>query len=269
MKNLIKFSFLAVIVSIFAISCEPTPNPDQATGKDVRHADLAISDVFAFSTGETGGGKAFSSDSALYDVETVINPDTSRTTTITFDGVSTFEDGSIRGGQIIINWEFGWFLDSTKTTTVTFNDFSRDGNVVSGELELRFLKGSIAGGTKPTHEVVEKNMKLVYATGETTTWEGTRTVKWESGIATIRDRTDDVKLVDLFKDGTNRNGEHYIAEGTSLRIDNTCEGKAKMTSGTFTITKDDGTETLVDFGDGECDDIFTVTQGSMTITIKP
>ncbi|MBN2892832.1 MAG: hypothetical protein JXL97_13270 [Bacteroidales bacterium] len=269
MKNLFKFSFLLVFLTLLFIGCQPTTQPDQATGNDARHADLAVSDVFAFSTGETGGGKLFI-DTACYTVETVINADTSRTTTITFDETCALDDGIIRGGQIIINWELGWIWDSTKVTTVTFNNFSRDGDVLAGELELRFLKGSIAQGTKPTHEIVEKGMSLILANEQgTTTWEGTRTIEWQSGILTLADKTDDVKLVDIYKDGINRNGEHYIAEGNSIRLDQTCGEGAKLTSGTLTITKDDGTETLVDFGDGECDDIFSVTQNGVTIEINP
>ena len=269
MKKLLKFSFLAIVLSIFAFGCQTPTQPDEATGKDVRAVDYAVSDVFAFATSETDGNKA--TLDTIFDTETTIEGDI-RTTTITFDGITVFPDGIIRGGQIIIVWEIGWLWDTTKTTTVTFNDFSRNGDVLSGTLELSFLRGNIVSGTKPTHEIVSKNMLLVYAADAgTVAWEGTRTVVWEAGIVTIRDKSDDVKLVNFNKDGTNRNGEHFIAEGVDLRVDNTCDGgkKARVVSGIFTITKDDGVVTTIDFGDGECDNSFTVTQNGVTVTITP
>ncbi len=267
MKNLLKISLVFVIISLIYFSCEQPTQPDQATGRDVRIGDLAVSDVFTFSTSETGGGKLYS-DTNCYTVETVINQDTTRTTTITFDPTCTFEDGYVRGGQIIINWEFGWLWDTTKVVTVTFNQYSLNGNVLAGEIEIRFLRGSI--DNSPTHYIVEKDMSIELADQQgTTTWEGTRTIVWEQGAATIFNKSDNVVLIDLYKDGVNRNGEHYIAEGEDVKVDHTCGNGAKITDGIVTITKDDGTETIIDFGDGACDDSFTVTQNGTSVIINP
>lgn len=268
MKTFLKISFALTIFIVFLVGCKPQIQPDQITGTDISQAELAISDVFSFSTSETSGEKL--SDTSFYSVETIINSDTTRTTKITFDTTCVFEDGVVRGGQIIIDWTLGWLWDSTKVTTVSFNQFSRNGNILSGELELRFLRGSQTDLGKPTHEIIEKNMSIELANNQgTTTWDGTRTVQWESGILTIANKTDDVKLVELFKDGVNRNGEHYIAEGEDLRVDHTCSNGTKITSGILIITKDDGTEATIDFGDGECDNNFTVTQEGQTVQITP
>ena len=267
MKNLFKITLVSAILALVAFGCKKPVQPDQATTNDVRTAELAQSDVFTFSQ-QADDGKAFSDDSC-FTRETVENNDGSFTTTFTFNSNCTFSDGVVRSGQIIINWTPGWRLDSTKHATVTFNNFTRDSVVVSGTVTLQYTGGSYTANNPPVFSMTEEDMTIKFADGKTASWSGTRTVEWSEGFDTRFDRSDDVKKVNFHREGVNRNGEKYTANGTDLLIKNSCgtTRKSRVVSGTIVITKGDQT-TTVDFGNGDCDDTFTITQNGVTITVN-
>lgn len=268
MKNLIKISFFAILLAIFSFGCTKQLDPDQATGKDVRVADLAVSDVFTYSSDETDDAKAAFSDTIEFTKEVVQNDDGTYTTTLTFDSTFVFNDGVIRSGQIIITWQPRWRLDSSKQTTVIFNKFSRDGNILTGNLKFQMISGKPSETENAIFKIVEDNMELTLSTGEKTTWEGTRTIEWLSGFFTTRERNDDVRKANFSKEGINRDGTAYTATGTDLIFDNQCEGNSEIiTAGTISIVKENIT-TIFNFGDGECDNSYTVTQGRITITLN-
>jgi hypothetical protein len=272
MKNIVKISIFALLISIAAISCKKQIDPDQATGDDIRHADLAVSDVFTFTTGQTDNNTkeaTENSDTTCFTKNTVLNPDSSFTTTINFNPNYKCKDGISRSGEIIINWQKGWRRDSTKYATVTFNKYSRDGRILSGNLKIKLISAKPSAQNPPKYKIVENNMKILFPNGQETSWEGTRTVEWLSGFLTPKDRTDDVKKINFNTNGVNRKGQNYTAYGKNLTIDNSCgtTGRARITMGTITILKNN-IKTIIDFGDGECDDSYTITQNNITITIK-
>lgn len=265
MKIITKLVLISLL--FFAIiSCEKPVEPDAATGRDITNADRAVSDVFAFAVGETGGKNLKVEE--CFSSETVANPDTSWTTTITFTNCLG-QDETLRNGKIILIWKAGWLRDSTKVTSVTFDKYSTNNDTISGTLEFSYIGGTVAN---PIHKIVEKNMKITFSSGDIITWEGTRTIQWLEGYLTFGDKTDNKHSVDIYKNGYNRKGEHYIAEtdNTPLVISNTCgDNKTHVNSGIITITKDDGTVTTIDFGNTDCEDSFTVTQNGVSIVVNP
>ncbi len=265
MKKLLKLSTFVLVLALMVWSCEKPTQPDQATGRDVKNADLAVSDIFTFSNGETDSdnGKVFldSTTDKCYTVDIDTNDDGSFTTTLEFDG-SECNDGVTRDGKIIITWMPGWRINSSKYATVTFDDFSRNGNEIDGNLKI-YKTGQT--GTF-IYKIEENDMSFTYSDEKKVTWTGWRTVEFKAGYLTPRDKTDDVRVVDFQRDGINSNGESFSATGEQLTIDATCENGTKVTSGTYTITKGDVT-TIVDFGDGECDDTYTVTQNGVSVEV--
>ena len=268
MKNLFKLTLVSAILALLAFGCKKPVQPDQATTNDVRTAELAQSDVFTFSQ-QVDNGKAFSDDSSCYDVYVDENNDGSLTTTLTFNPNCTFSDGVVRSGQIIITWTPGWRLDSSKHATVTFQNYTRDSVVVSGTVTLQYTGGSYTVDNPPVFSMTEEDMTIKFADGKTASWSGTRTVEWADGFKTRFNRSDDVKKVNFHREGINRNGEKYTADGTDLLIKNSCgtTRKSRVVSGTIVIKKGDQT-TTVDFGNGDCDDTFTITQNGVTITVN-
>lgn len=269
MKTSIKLLALIALVFSFVFSCKKPVEPDQATTNDVRNAELAQSDVFTFTQGNTDNGKSFTDDSSCVSVDVIKNADGSYTTTITFDSTCAFEDEVIRSGQIIINWTPGWRMDSTKSVSITFNDFARNRIVLNGDVSISFVKGSFIDSIPPKYKMVETNMSIQYPDGKTSSWSGNRTVEWLQGFLTPRFRFDDIRLVNFHREGINRNGESFVADGNDLLIKNSCGNtrRQRVVSGTIVINKGDVT-TTVDFGNGDCDDTFTIAQNGTTITIN-
>lgn len=267
MKTLLKFTLLSAILALLAFGCKKPVQPDQATTNDVRTAELAQSDVFTFSQQANGNGKAFSKDSSCYNIDIDDNGDGSFTTTFTFDSSCNYPDGVVRSGQIIINWTPGWRFDSTEHATVSFNNYTRDSVVLSGTITIKFKSFSLDSSL--TYSMTEDKMNLKFPDGKTTSWSGTRTVEWTYGFKTRFDRTDDVRKVNFHRDGINRNGEKYTADGSDLLIKNSCgdSHKSHIVSGIIVIKKGDQT-TTVDFGNGDCDGTFTITQNGVTITVN-
>ena len=264
MKNFIKlFAFIAIL-AIFVWNCEKPTQPDQATGRDVKNADLAVSDIFTFSNGETDeGGKAFldSADDKCYTVELDTNDDGTFTTTIEFDGTEC-SDGVVRAGKIIITWMPGWRINTGKYATVTFDNFTRDGNSIDGNLKI--YREDL---TSISYKMEENDMSFTYADGKKVTWSGWRSVEFIAGFASHQDKTDDIKIVNFERSGTNSNGEDFTANGENLTLNATCGSDTKITKGTITIIKGDVT-TVVDFGDGECDNTYTITQNGTSIEVS-
>ncbi len=268
-KSFNKIFFAIFLLTIFTWSCTKQIHPDQATGKDVRAADLAVSDVFTYTSNQTDNNKSSLADSLPFAKNITKNDDGTITTILTFNPAFHFYDGIIRSGQIIINWQIGWRIDSTKQVSVTFNNFSRNADTLSGDLKIQLISAKATKNNPPTFKIVENNMQLSLSSNEKTTWNGTRIIKWLNGFDTKNIRTDDIKKINFYKEGINRNGTAFTATGKDLIYNNQCDGKgkSKITAGTITIIKQN-IKTIFDFGDGECDNSFTISQGNISITIN-
>ena len=254
MKKLFKLSLVAFLIAILSFGCDKLSEPDEATGRDVHLGELAVSDVFTFTDGETGGDKKDAKyDTTCVDKETEQNQDGSFTTTLTFTDSCDIGDGVVRSGQIIITWEAGWRGDTTKQVTVTFNDFSRDGNTLSGNLVIQRTDDAIN-----RYQVAENNMKIVLKSSEEITWTGVRNVEWKEGFLTIMNKDDNVKMITFNREGVNRNGEEFTAEGIDLKVSNKCDDhKTRIVDGVIEInnlTLDQ--ETTVEFNG--CSDSFII-----------
>ena len=273
MKKIV-LSILSIIfiLSMFLISCEEegTFDPDTVTAEDNARAEGVFGDIFALTsnnTSEEGGGKALLGDSTdCFDVDIVIDTVAgTRTMTLTFDEAGCdLGDGVIRKGQIIAVYEPNWFSGAGKTVTTTFNEFSRDNNVVNGTIEIVFLR---LDGLKPVHKITATDMSITLEDGKTIAWSGERTIKWLNGFLTRRNRKDDILEINSEITGTNRNGEAYTSLGVNVVKDYTCEYKMPV-SGTINITK--GTDIMsVDFGNGDCDCEYVLTQNGVSVTLTP
>lgn len=243
MKNLLKFSLFIIAIAIFAFSCDKLTTVDQATAKDSHLGELATSDVFLFSNGETDGSKSLFIDSTGYDTcftaTAIQNNDGTITKTLTFNGCN-IGDGVTRSGQIIITYTPKWRVTLNSTVTVEFKNYVRgtQGDTINGTNTLKLTS------LRPiTIEMTAQNMVIKFSTGEEFKWEGTRTIQWLSGFATPRYRLDDSLAVNFVSEGYNRKGEHFTDTGTDLILSN-CNGAMKISSGTEIINNIDLNKTL-------------------------
>ncbi len=267
MKHLMKLFIFVAVISVSLWSCKTDTTSDQATSQDIRAADLAVSDVFTFSSNQTdNSSKAFADSTDGMQVSTRLDSTFGLVTTITFTNY-TPADGVTRNGQIIIKWKKGWFLDTTNYVDVTFNNFKRDSMSLSGELKIRKTLALGDSSIKLQRRVDEINMVITYPDNSTVKWNGWRTIQWLSGWATVGIRSDNKFEINWHKVGTNRLGKTFSADGQHLVLDMSCK-KDKFTSGTITIVKADGRKFTIDYGDGACDGTYTITSGKSTIQIN-
>ncbi len=196
-------------------------------------------------------------------VRTVEENPNENTVTITLD----FGEGCVgkRGrefaGKIIIVYEK---TDTGYSKSVSFEEFSIDGNQLEGSKSIVKVKENGNGNKEATHTV---DLSLTLSTGEIVTLEGTRTREKIEGDDTFL-RGDDVYSISGSWKFVNKDGIEFT--GTiieNLRREYACK---YIVSGITEISKNGEVYTL-DFGDGSCDNKATLTNAngeSMEISLR-
>jgi len=145
------------------------------------------------------------------------------------------------------------------TKTVSFDGFSVEGNTVEGGKSIVKLTANSNGNPEATFTV---DITITLTTGEIITKKGTK-VKEKIAGADTKDRGDDVYSISGNWESVNKDGEVRNATiTTNLRREYVCK---YVVSGVIEITKDAETFTL-DFGDGTCDNLATLTDSSGVVT---
>ena len=200
--------------------------------------------------------------------------------TVTFDSLNTADqdtihinfgttnctgnDGRQRRGEILVYYS-GRYRDSASTHTITFNNYFVDDNQVLGTKTVTNNGHNAAG-----HLVYSINVSgqiILANNGGTITWNSQRQREWTQGESTLI-WSDDVYSITGSASGTGANGHNFTVTITNPLIRNMALGcRRHFTQGTFTLTPDNKPTRTVDFGNGACDDIATVTINSHTYTI--
>lgn len=170
--------------------------------------------------------------------------------------------------------------------TVTLTDRYRNaGSVLTVLPQNYFVNDHKIEGTKTltnngrnssnnlTFSVQVTNGKITFPTGESTTWNSTRTNEWIAGESTtwynsgglLAALCDDVYLITGSSSGVNRNGLSYSVNITSpLRKELCCRW---IVSGSLDIVPNGLLTRSVNFGTGNCDATATVTIAGNTFTV--
>jgi hypothetical protein len=176
----------------------------------------------------------------------------------------TGNDGRNRRGEIIVYY-MGHYRDSNSTHTITFNNYFVNDNQVLGSKTV-----TNTGHNSQGHLVynITVNGQIVLANnGGTITWNSTRQREWTSGESTLI-WSDDTYSITGSASGTGADGHTFTANITSPLIRNMSLGcRRHFVQGTFVLTPDSRPARTVDFGNGACDDIATVTINNHTYTI--
>ena len=179
------------------------------------------------------------------------------TTTITIGFSEGCEDrrGNLLLGSISIvisNY------DLNKSKTITFDNFSINGYVVNGIKTASFLLENTNGNPEMSGTT---NITIETEEG-TIAKEGTRVVEVTAGGDTDTNSDDEITITGMYK-YTNTAGENYAVEITSPLVKPAeC---AYISQGIKQYTKNDGISTL-DYGDGTCDNLLTLTEADGTVT---
>ncbi len=216
----------------------------------------------------TGGLKStetendYLGDCATVTLDTISMP---HVLTIDFGEVNCLcNDGRYRRGKIIITFT-GRYREPGSVRTHGFDNYYVDDNKIEGSKVLTNMGFNDNGNIWFTIEV-EGTIILADETenGGIITWNASKQREWVEGYETFR-RRDDVYLITGTASGVAPSGFGWSRVITNaLRRELSCRF---FVSGTIEITPENKPVRILDFGDGECDNIATVTINGKTHTI--
>ncbi|NPA67469.1 MAG: hypothetical protein GXO50_02560 [Chlorobi bacterium] len=247
-------SFIFVLGLFVFSACDDVSEPDSQSAEDDARGSYIMADAFAVSDAEAGsGGKSLVIDGMTVERD-IQNP---MSFTLVFDNCDY--RGSVRNGKIHVTYSVP-DPDTPRAVNVniTFEDYTMDGVKVEGSM------ASVFGGTIdiPEINIVATGMKATFPDGKFISWSSAQKFRIVEGYDDGNPLTN-VMEVSGTTEGINRAGESYVAVYSSVVTKGDCQYPV---SGTVAVTSDKG-ETIIDYGDGECDDIISVTSSGVTVTI--
>ena len=274
-KSLLSVFSIVLIAMITMISCEKNKSIetiDVSTAEDDAVMDMAYDDVFSEVDAvmnimdmvgyEISGLKSGEGILETCKVITVEQPDSAfwpRVVTIDYGEGCTKGDRT-RKGKIIITvsgpmWEAG------SVRVVTMEDFYVNDNKIEGVRTVTnqglHLEGEYEG--KVYFSVELERAKVITADDFTITKQVNRTRTFVEGEESRWDTRDDIWYIEGIATGTNRNGVAFTREITSPLWKEI--GCRFITRGTVLISAEGRPDAILDYGEGECDKIVTVTVG--------
>lgn len=208
------------------------------------------------------GFNCYPTISASYDVKK--NADSivySGTIVIDFGDGSSCEDSTkVRSGKITDVFKtvirYNDSIPARSTEVITFENYKKD----SVELNGVFTSAYSSDGSS-TVEI--DDAVLTYEDGTSASWSGTLSYSYDNN-GTLHWK-DDTKTLTGSITGTTRTGDNFNAEITNdVVFSYECEGKHDVpVSGTISINVG-GSSSEVDYGDGTCDKIYTITTNGET-----
>ena len=274
MKKVNLFIGIAVLIAVSLISsCKKTnDSPDQPTvvAQDDAIAEQMFTEVsniadeaYDINTGglksTEGNERLFLGDCATITHDTTVFP---RELIIDFGEENCLcNDGRYRRGKIIITYT-GRYRKAGTVITHGFEDYYVNDNKIEGTKVVTNMGKNDSGHTYFSIEVVG----VIYKANEggTISWNSSRIREWVEGEDT-KIRRDDVYLITGTANGIRANGETWEKEIiNALRVELNCRF---IVSGTIEITPENRPVRVLDYGDGECDNIATVLINGVTYTI--
>jgi hypothetical protein len=182
---------------------------------------------------------------------------------ITYDfGIGcTGQDGKIRSGIITVNYTGSGYFDPGSSWVVTFNNFYVNSRHVEGVRTV--TNNGLNGSGNMTWTIDAQNMRITRPDGSWRSWNSIRTREMVAGYGDST-WTNDIYVINGTSTGLNSQGESVSCTHTNITRDLSCHF---ITSGTMQITPSSRPTRTIDFGNGTCDDLATVTKNGITRTI--
>lgn len=244
-------------------------NPSFTTVQDDAYAESTFDNVTSLtdeayslssSNFKSTEGRVFLSHCATVTLDTTAFP---RVLTIDFGDTNCLSnDGRYRRGKILVSFTGRYRRPGTIITT-TFDNYYVNDNQVEGTKVVTNNGFNAEGHMSWTISV---NGVITFASGKgTITWKSQRIREWVEGIDTPHNRWDDVYLITGQASGERANGLSWTRKITNpLKVKLACRF---IISGTVEIKPEGKPMRTLDFGDGECDNLATVTVDGKTYTI--
>lgn len=209
-----------------------------------------------------GSDLILASGCATVTLDTIAFP---RTVTIDFGDGCVGNDGKTRKGKILANFT-GPYRASGTVITISTQDYFVEGNQIIGNpLRVVNNQGPNADG-HPTF-TINVTGKIIFANdGGTIDWTAQRTRVWTAGFNTFF-LADDRYTITGGANASNSDGISWNSTITSPLNINMAIGCRQIVSGTLLITSNSRPDRTIDYGNGACDNTFTVTVNGNTYTV--
>ncbi len=263
MKKVLIWGTMALMAaSLLFTSCKRTSEADTDTSsaEDQSQGEMVYDQVYK-QVDESANTKGLQKGAyPVIQIDTTAAP---RTMSIYYgDSNYLCNDGSYRRGTIIVSWT-GRYRATGTIISISFSNFYQNDNKVEGTKTVT-NNGRNAAGLLSFTVVV--NGKITCVDGLTHTWNSNRTRTWISGETTLIS-SDDVYEISGTTNGVNRKGLTYNAVITkNLKVDLSCEWR--ITSGIIEITPSGKAMRSIDFGNGACDKLITISMNGKSKTIE-
>jgi len=183
--------------------------------------------------------------------------------------VMDFGDGCVgnddieRSGKIIIEYTDRRNVPGAVVTT-TFEDFYVNGNKVEGTRVLTNTSGTT--DAQRSFDITVSNGRIIFEDGSERTFEANRTRTWSAN------RTSDEVILTITgsSSGTTRDGDAFSMNITTpIVFKNSCRqvGVKVAVQGVRTLSLA-GEIRTIDYGDGTCDNLVTITNADGTVEEK-
>jgi hypothetical protein len=272
--RLVLMSCVSLALNLFMACSNDDAEPDfSSDDKEGANVDAAEDYYFddtddmafeAFTEEEAEGGRIATDARLACAIRTHTGTKDNGTLRIDFGDGCTGPHGNVRKGAIVITHAGHWNTVGTYWT-ITFDNYSINDIKVEG---IRTVTVTVVTDTLITHEIELTGGKLTWPDGRTATREASRKREYERHAD---DHTLDRLLIDGSAEGTMRNGNLYSIEIIeTLVYSRACAAAGVMipVSGKKLI-KHGLREVTVDYGDGTCDNIVTLTnKNGRTITYE-
>jgi hypothetical protein len=268
---------LLAFSALLVTGCRREENEDNDTNaaSDNAMADAMFADVTNIT--DEAGRTGSLSNYRVADLEGLLTS----CATITFDSVQTSNldtmtidfgstnctgnDGRNRRGKIIVYYT-GRYRDVGHTHNITFDNYFVNDNQLTGTKTVTNTGPNASGNL--VYSITVNGQIILANNGGTISWVSQRQREWIQGESTAI-WSDDVYSVTGSASGTSANGSTFSTQITSPLIRNMALGcRRHFVQGIMEVTPANRPMRTVDFGNGACDNIATVTINNNTYTIQ-
>ena len=272
-------SGIAIVMLSFFISCDSSndgnDNNPTLTAKDIAvnsKIDVAIDDVVYIVEDQYTAQQSISNRSST--ASKSILPTCATFTTVLVDGTwtrtidfgstgCTLPNGNVLKGKIIISFSND-FTSKSRTLSYRFVDFYHNGKLLQGNKSITYeLKSTELLATEHPVMTFTVDMKITFDDGKVYSRTGTTVKETIEGNETPLNWEDNVFLVTGNSATSLANGDTVTTVITTpLRYITSCKLPFPV-SGIVSITKNTSVG-ILDFGDGKCDNLATLTIDGVT-----
>jgi hypothetical protein len=261
----IKKSYASIVILLSAIiliingcrKADRDKDTDTSAASDNSKAENVFAGIFK-SIGEFSDSTSQLriASCATFTVDSVGTTSWPKTLTLDFGTSNCLgADGNYRRGKIIATFT-GRYRDSLTMINISLiNYYHNDNKVQVGTHTIKNNGHNSAGHL--TYTITVQNASITNTSNQTISWNSYRTREWIAGESTTFNPWDDVYLIGGTANGTAANGNTFsVVINSPLRVALDCHW---VEQGVLTLTPQNLSARVIDFGNGTCDAAATVT----------